>query len=115
MKVVNNHYNNFYSKWEKVKQGVPQGSVLGPLLFLIYINDLPGTVDDISLLILYADDTNLICMHKHYNIFCDKIESVFFKINKWLQANLLTLNFNKTNFMQFYTKTHWCYSKLYKI
>ena len=70
----------------------------------ININDLPGTVNDISLPILYADDTNLICMHKYYNIFCDKSESVFFKINKWLQANLLTLNFNKTNFMQFYTK-----------
>ena len=98
VKVRNNHYSTFYSKWDEVKLGVPQVSVLGPLLFLVYINDLPGSVNDISSPILYADDTNLICTHQ--NIFSEKIETVFCKVNRWLLTNLLTSNFKKTNFMQ---------------
>jgi hypothetical protein len=78
--------------------------VLGPLLFLLYINDLPKTVNDISSPILFADDTNLICTQKKFHKFNDELELVFKKINRWLQANLLTLNLNKTNLIQFTNK-----------
>ena len=51
--------NNTYSDWAGVTSGVPQGSVLGPLLFVVFINDLPEVIDDGSVMYLFADDTKL--------------------------------------------------------
>jgi hypothetical protein len=52
--------NNYSSTWKEVQHGIPQGSVLGPLLFLIYINDLSKSISDKSIPILFADDTSFI-------------------------------------------------------
>jgi hypothetical protein len=78
--------------------------VLSPLFFLIYINALPGTISQISSPTLFADDTNIICVHHNPNTFKEKIVEIFLKISKWFQANSLIINLNKTEFIQFSTK-----------
>jgi hypothetical protein len=73
-------YHSSSSEWGKIKHGVPQGSILGPLLFLFYINDLPEIIKCNSKPILFADDTSLIIANPCYLNFKTSINNVFFSI-----------------------------------
>jgi hypothetical protein len=102
---AHNNSNGYFSKWEEVQQGVPQGSVLGPLLILIYVNDLSQSVSDKTSPILFADDTSFIIANSNETEFKFNTNEIFNEINKWFHSNLLTLNYDKTYFLQFLTKT----------
>jgi len=77
------------------------------LLFLIYINDLPGSINNISKPTLFADNTNTIFTHPNLTEFKEEINEVFEKIIIWFQNNLLSMNLNKTYYMQFTSKTNY--------
>jgi len=94
--------NGYLSTWKEVQHGVPQGSVLGPLLFLIYINDLSKCVSDKSIPILFADNTSFIITNHDDSDFRHKVNEVFNKINKWFHSTLLMLNYDKTYFFAIY-------------
>jgi hypothetical protein len=96
--------NNLTSEWELIKHGVPQGSVLGPLLFLIYINDLPRTIINLANSVLFADDTSIIISNPDLQEFKYNIEAALQETSIWFLNNLLTLNYNKTHFLQFFVK-----------
>jgi len=87
-----------------VKCGVPQGSVLGPILFLIYVNDINFSVPDAKIK-LFADDTNMFKTGKEVNELFLKCNIHLDKLNEWLLANKLTLNANKTCY-NFFDQRH---------
>jgi hypothetical protein len=93
-----------YSAWEKIMDGVPQGSVLGPLLFLIYFNDLPTTINDKTAPILFADDTSIIVKSSNSKDFQTNMVTAFNCVNKWFKVNLLSINVDKTHYIQFKAK-----------
>ena len=86
------------SKTCSLQCGIPQGTILGPLLFLLYINDLPNCLTN-SYPRMYADDTHLTYADKDVNIIQSCLNEDLLNISKWLIANKLTLNMSKTEFM----------------
>ena len=92
--------NGFSSKKEKVDIGVVQGSILGPLLFIIFVNDI-GNSSPVLKFNLFADDTSIYYgspnLHESYQVFNNELE----KVSNWILANGLSLNSNKTYYMLF--------------
>ena len=96
-------YNYSESDRMKVACGVPQGSILGPLLFLLYINDM-SNVSNLLLPIIFADDTNIFLSGKSSDEIIGVMNVELCKIVEWLNANKLSLNVDKTHYLIFRSK-----------
>ena len=93
-------YGGFESDRGPQECGVPQGSVLGPLFFLLYVNDMAKACKDLDL-VLFADDTNIFAEGPDYNQLVLKVNKGLEQLSQWFKCNRLTLNLKKTEYMYF--------------
>ena len=93
--------NGVKSTTKQITCGVPQGSILGPLLFILYINDL-SNVSELLFPILFADDTSVFIESDNESTIIQTLNTELDKLNGWLRANKLTINVSKTYYMLFH-------------
>ena len=92
--------NGVNSQCGKITCGVPQGSILGPLLFLVYVNDI-AHVSNICKPVMYADDTSMFMSGKDTNVLVKNMNEELCKLVRWLNINRLSLNIEKTHYIVF--------------
>ena len=98
-------YKDASSSLSDIVCGVPQGSILGPLLFLLHVNDLCEQSNVVQF-ILFADDTNLLISGTDVNSVVQSLNAELLKLNEWFECNRLCLNVSKTNFIVFSTNSN---------
>jgi hypothetical protein len=96
----------YYSEWESVTDGVPQGSVIGPLVILLHVNNVPNVISDISNPVPYADDTSLIIRNSDSQMFGKDINTIILQLNRRFNSNLLILNMEKNLFPSIFNQKH---------
>lgn len=94
---------NVKSSQDTVKYGVPQGSILGPILFLLYINDIVN-IPGCSEIVLYADDTNVFFSGNDESSVFREANMWLHHLDSWLTSSKLDLNINKTKYLMFKPK-----------
>lgn len=98
-------YNGSHSQYLPVTAGVPQGSILGPVLFIIYVSDLPVSINNnLISSYMYADDLAIILNRKNASLSNVYLASVDSTIDDWSSANFLCLNQDKTQVINFSAK-----------
>jgi hypothetical protein len=93
-------YNKFSSARIAIQCGVPQGSILGPLFFILYINDLPNASHLVKPL-LFADDTSICYASSDPIVLATVLNEALLNISTWMKANKLSVNIDKTNYIIF--------------
>ena len=94
-------YDDFKTEMKIVKCGVPQGSMLGPLFFLIFVNDLSSSTKVLDP-VLFADDANLFCSDNNIRVLFETANQELSQINDWFLVNKKSLNVEKTKYMLFH-------------
>ena len=91
-------FNEACSTKQTIKCGVPQGSILGPLFFVLYINDLPNA-SKLTQPLLFADDTSIFYSHSDPDRLQSVLNEELSNFDVWLKCNKLSVNLRKTNYV----------------
>ena len=93
-------FNQTSSSRCQIHCGVPQRSILGPLFFILYINDLPFA-SSLTESLLFADDTSIFYSHRDQDHLISVLNEESIKIDSWMRSNKLSVNIKKTNYVVF--------------
>jgi Reverse transcriptase (RNA-dependent DNA polymerase). len=99
--------NRYRSSYMKIRHGVPQESVLGPLLFLLHINDLPLNIHEAHL-DMFTNDINVLITYIDVRALQNKVDQVIIELESWFQRNDLIINVGETVVMSFHGRQNTC-------